>query len=159
MHLIFPIAVARPDHRRRRALCPSVIPSIKCVNLATHVAAVRTTPHHTSEQTRRTGHGQRRYPNSQLPTPNSQISNLQSPISNSPRHAPQQHGTPPSRVSTTCRASTPFSPRPVRKKRSEHTKQWHTAHVAGCLKQRSRCRRRKFGWDGLGGIWFVDLLL
>lgn len=116
-----------------------------------------TTPHHTSEQNRqrRTDHGQRRYPSSQLPTPKSQISNSQillimrrSSTARPPAVYQQRAGPQP-----------PFRQGPSEKKRSEHTKHLHTAHVAGCLKQRSRCRRRKFGWDGLGGICFVDLLL
>lgn len=136
-----------------RSVPPSSHPSNVSISQPTWQQSV---PHHTTHQNRQDepamDSGDTRTPNSQLPTPKSRISN-------SPHRAPQQHGTPPSRVSTTCRASTPFSPRPVRKKRSEHTKHLHTAHVAGCLKQRSRCRRRKFGWDGLGGVCFVDLWL
>lgn len=111
-----------------RSVPPSSHPSNVSISQPTWQQSV---PHHTTHQNR-TDKTNRPWTAAipELPTPKSQISN-------SPHHAPQQHGTSPSRVSTTCRASTPFSPRPVRKKRSEHTKHLHTAHVTGCLKQRS----------------------
>lgn len=97
-----------------RSVAPSSHPSNVSISQSTWQQSVphHTTPHIRTEQTKTNRPWTAAIP--ELPTPNSQISNLKFP--NSPHHAPQQHGTPPSRVSTTCRASTPFSPRPVRKK-------------------------------------------